>query len=453
MKKLRVGVLFGGRSGEHEISLRSAASILRAIDKRRYAVVLIGITKKGRWLLGSEALRLLQGEYEETSGVTATTNRHYAGLEVVLRQVIKMDIVFPVLHGTFGEDGTVQGLLELTDIPYVGTGVLGSAVSMDKDVMKRLFRCAGLPLVKHVVIDRSRWNEDPKEVGKQIAQSLKYPVFVKPARLGSSVGVSKAHDETEFAPGMEEAAKYDSKIIVEEAVSGKEGKAREIECAILGNKYPFASIPGEIVPTREFYDYEAKYLDGGAELRIPAKMTRAQQKKIQRLAVEAFRAVECAGLARVDFLMNPGTGKIFVNEINTMPGFTSMSMYPKLWEESGIPFAMLIDALIRLGLEQRMARRRKRYSYSRRLVSTNHEGALYRPGGSSLGSESQESVNAEKPIPQTAIMERWVDFICRKCGCTFDEIVEINAVRVLKIPICPSCNSKEHVEYWWERLF
>jgi D-alanine-D-alanine ligase len=248
-----------------------------------------------------------------------------------------VDVIFPVLHGTFGEDGTIQGLLELADIPYVGAGVLGSAAGMDKDVMKKLFRDAGLPIVKHVTALRGTWRKDPKKIRKQIESALKYPVFVKPANLGSSVGISKVHD---------------GKIVIEQGVGGAKSKAREIECSVLGNDEPVASVPGEIVPIKEFYDYDAKYLDEGSELIIPVKLPKAKQKEVQRLAVQAFQAVDCAGLARVDFLMDPRTGKIFINEINTMPGFTSISMYPKLWAASGINYPELIDRLIQLGLER-----------------------------------------------------------------------------------------------------
>src|SRR5580704_4041369 len=386
MKKLRVGVLFGGRSGEHEVSLLSAASVLNAIDKKKYDVVPIGITKEGRWVTAAHAERLLQGKPSETAepshlragdpeatsaaavlsrgeGVvvppmpgtnhsslmpfeTRSTELHAA------QSPIDVDIIFPVLHGTFGEDGTIQGLLELADIAYVGAGVLGSAAGMDKDVMKRLFRDARLPIVKHVTILRSAWREQPKRARKQIEDKLKYPVFVKPANLGSSVGISKVHDSGELAAAMDEAARFDRKLVIEEGVGGKKGKAREIECSVLGNDKPIASIAGEVVPIKEFYDYNAKYLDEGSELIIPKKVAKAKMKEIQRLAVTTFQAVECSGLARVDFLMDPRSQKMYVNEINTLPGFTSISMYPKLWAASGIPYAELIDRLIQLGLER-----------------------------------------------------------------------------------------------------
>lgn len=390
MKKLRVGILFGGRSGEHEVSLLSAASVLNAIDKTRFDVVPIGITKEGRWLTDLHAERLLKGdpktsEHHLRAGDPAATPgaavlakgesilvppepSAHAGL-VPLESgdqhptsAIDVDIIFPVLHGTFGEDGTIQGLLELADIAYVGSGVLGSAAGMDKDLMKRLFREAGLPIVKHVTVLRSQWEQEPKKVRKLIESKLKYPVFVKPANLGSSVGISKVHDSSELATGMAEAAKFDRKIIVEQGVGGKKRKAREIECAVLGNDNPKASICGEIVPIKEFYDYEAKYIDEGSELLLPAKITKAQQKQVQQMAIAAFQACDCSGLARVDFLMDPVTGKFYLNEVNTMPGFTSISMYPKLWGTTGIPYTELITKLIEFGLDRHEDKRRNQYS-------------------------------------------------------------------------------------------
>src|ERR1700732_5091697 len=364
MAKLRVGILFGGRSGEHEVSLLSAASVVNAIDKTKYEVVPIGITKDGRWLTAEHAERLLKGKGEDGVGPRAThpqlraanpeatpgaavlatgesvvvppePARRDAGLvpfqsDANLRRAsdraIDVDVIFPVLHGTFGEDGTIQGLLELADIAYVGAGVLGSAAGMDKDVMKSLFTAAGLPIVKHVTILRSAWEKEPKKVEKFVESKLKYPVFVKPANLGSSVGISKAHDRKELGPAIEEAAKFDRKIVIEQGGGGHKRKAREIECSVLGNDSPEASVPGEIVPGKEFYDYTAKYVDEGSKLIIPAKLTKAETRKVQQLAISAFKAVDCSGLARVDFLMDTKTRKIYLNEINTMPGFTSISM-------------------------------------------------------------------------------------------------------------------------------
>ncbi len=396
MKKLRVGVLFGGRSGEHEVSLLSAASVVNAIDKEKYEVVPIGITKDGRWLTAAAAEALLQGKPHDESkhlragdpdatpgaAVLASGEAvvvppepvHSAGrsltpfqsdataLRRAADRAINVDVIFPVLHGTFGEDGTIQGLLELADIPYVGAGVLGSAAGMDKDIMKSLFRAAGLPIVKHVTILRSDWDADPKKTEKIIDRSLKYPVFVKPANLGSSVGISKARTKKELGPAIYEAAKFDRKIVIEQGVGGAKHKAREIECSVLGNDRPQASVPGEIVPIKEFYDYAAKYLDEGSELVIPAKLTKPETKKVQDLAVRAFQAVDCAGLARVDFLMDPKTRKLFVNEINTMPGFTAISMYPKLWAASGLSYSDLIDRLIQLGIERHDDKKKNQYS-------------------------------------------------------------------------------------------
>jgi len=276
-------------------------------------------------------------------------------------RAINVDVIFPVLHGTFGEDGTIQGLLELADIAYVGAGVLGSAAGMDKDIMKSLFIAAGIPIVKHVTILRSDWEKNAKKVEKLVGARLKYPVFVKPANLGSSVGISKAHNRKELGPAIEEAAKFDRKIVIEQGVGGKKEKAREIECSVLGNDDPEASVPGEVVPVKEFYDYNAKYLEEGSELIIPARLTKAQTKEVQQLAVAAFKAVDCSGLARVDFLMDPKTEKIYLNEINTMPGFTSISMYPKLWAASGLAYPDLIDRLIQLGLERHEDKKKNQY--------------------------------------------------------------------------------------------
>src|SRR5580700_8227217 len=395
MKKLRVGILFGGRSGEHEVSLLSAASVLSAIDKDKYEVVPIGITKDGRWLTAGDAENLLQGKLvieprHLRAGDPATTQaaavltqgesvvvppepvRRGSGLvpfqtDAALTRrasdrAINVDVIFPVLHGTFGEDGTIQGLFELADIAYVGAGVLGSAAGMDKDVMKSLFMAAGLSIVKHVTVLRSDWESGPKKVQKLVESKLRYPVFVKPANLGSSVGISKARERKELGPAMEEAAKFDRKIVIEEGVGGKKHKAREIECSVLGNDKPQASVPGEIVPGKEFYDYTAKYLDEGSQLIIPAKLSKDESKKIQQLAISAFKAVDCSGLARVDFLMDPKNRKIYLNEINTMPGFTAISMYPKLWAASGLAYPELIERLIRLGQERHEEKKRNQYS-------------------------------------------------------------------------------------------
>jgi D-alanine-D-alanine ligase len=269
-----------------------------------------------------------------------------------------VDVIFPVLHGTFGEDGTVQGLLELAGIPYVGAGVLGSAAGMDKDVMKRLFRDAGLPVVPWVLVLRSEWKRNPARVRKLIAKELGYPLFVKPSNLGSSVGISKVLHPRKLKVALDLAALYDRKILVEKAVN-----AREIECSVLGNDRPEASVPGEVVPVNEFYDYEAKYIKEGSELVIPAKLSPQQTRRARELAVRAFQAVDCAGMARVDLLLDRASGKLFVNEINTIPGFTSISMYPKLWEASGVPYPQLLGRLIELAFERHRERTLTRYDY------------------------------------------------------------------------------------------
>ena len=405
MPKLRVGVLFGGRSGEHEVSLLSAASVLKAIDPKKYEITPIGITKEGRWVTSTDAARLLAGESTsnpralragdpETTTSAAVLAR---GESVIVPPVpsesrtgalvpfeteaksldlhasaapssaLSLDVIFPVLHGTFGEDGTIQGLFELAGIAYVGSGVLGSATGMDKDIMKKLFTAAKLPIPKHVTFLRHEWEAGPKKIITKIETALKYPLFVKPANLGSSVGITKAHDRKELGPAIDIAAGYDRKIVVEQAVGGRRGKARELEVAVLGNDNPQASVVGEIVPGKEFYDYEAKYLSEGSDLIIPAKLTKKQTKEVRQMAIAAFRACDCSGLARVDFLMEPTSnagkpGRIYLNEINTMPGFTSISMYPKLWAASGIAYPELIDRLIALALERRAEKDRTSYS-------------------------------------------------------------------------------------------
>jgi D-alanine-D-alanine ligase len=366
MKKLKVAVLFGGKSGEHEVSLLSAASVLNAIDKTKYDVTMIGIGKDGRWLLGADAKALLAGERGASKLLGTGT-----ALAQNPASAMKVDVVFPVLHGTFGEDGTIQGLFELADIAYVGSGVLGSAAGMDKDTAKRLFAAAGLPIPKHVTLLRSEWKSSAKKCTALIEKSLKYPVFVKPANLGSSVGISKVHDRTELAAAMDHAAGFDRKLVIEEGVGGKRGQARELEVAVLGNDAPEASVVGEIVPGKEFYDYEDKYLSAGSVPIIPAELTKAESKRIREMALAAFKACDCAGLARVDFLMEPSyrkkdgavkPGRIYLNEINTLPGFTAISMYPKLWAASGLPYAKLIDKLIALAQERHAEKQQTHFS-------------------------------------------------------------------------------------------
>ncbi len=371
-KRLRVGVLFGGRSGEHEVSLNSAASVIRALDPKTYEVMPIGITKEGRWLAGAGAEKLLPEVLRTGERVALTADPSIAGLmslEQRSANPLRVDVIFPVLHGTFGEDGTVQGLLELAGLPYVGSGVLGSAVGMDKDMQKRLFLQAKLPVGDFLAVLRSRWEREPEKVRREIEKKFRYPVFIKPATLGSSVGMTKVHGRGELAAAMNFAAEFGQKIVVERAIKG-----REIEVSVLGNDEPQASVPGEIVPHREFYDYAAKYLEEGTQLLIPAKLSKAQVKRFQEFAVRAFRAVEAMGLARVDFFLEHRTGRVYVNEINTIPGFTSISMYPKLWEASGLPYSKLLDRLIDLALEQQREKQRTKYSIE--LPAAETGGAL-----------------------------------------------------------------------------
>jgi len=323
--KLRVAVLYGGRTGEHEVSLRSAESIIAAMDPSRYEIKRILIDKDGHW----KPLPI----WPEPGGNP------------------EIDVVFPVLHGTFGEDGTVQGLLELADLAYVGAGVLASAVSMDKEVMKRLMLERGLPIVEYIALRRGQFEKD------EVCGKFPFPVFVKPANLGSSVGVSKAKTCDELMAALEFAAQFDRKIIVERGIQG-----REFECSVLGNDESVAAVPCEILPSRDFYDYEDKYLLNQAKTVVPADLTPEQTAKIQRLAVECYRAVDCEGMARVDFLMEGATGKFFINEINTIPGFTSISMYQKMWEASGLAFPNLIDKLIELALDRHREKQATRYT-------------------------------------------------------------------------------------------
>jgi D-alanine-D-alanine ligase len=359
-KRLRVGILFGGRSGEHEVSLNSAASVIAALDPARYEVVPIGITKDGRWLAGSSAQKLLPDVLREGQRVMLGADPNVGALVPLDENrspSLHVDVVFPVLHGTYGEDGTVQGLLELADLPYVGSGVIGSAVGMDKDMQKRLFLQAKLPVADFLAVTRARWEREPLAVRREIERKFRYPVFVKPATLGSSVGMTKAHDRAELEQALNFAAEFAQKLVVERTIRG-----REIELSVLGNEQARASIPGEIVPHREFYDYEAKYLEEGTRLIIPAKLSKPQVKRFQELAVRAFHAVEALGLARVDFFLERGTNRIYLNEINTIPGFTSISMYPKLWEASGLSYRALLDELIDLALAQHREKQRTKYT-------------------------------------------------------------------------------------------
>lgn len=366
-KKIRVGVLCGGRSAEHEVSLQSAKNVVDAIDKSKYEVVLIGIDKAGRWALsdpGRLAMEAAKGSLpaitRSDADETVTLVPQASGTGQLVRSgdsaaVEALDVVFPVLHGTYGEDGTVQGLLKLANVPYVGAGVLGSSVGMDKDVMKRLLRDAGLPGPRFVTVAASQRNAvDYADVVAEVGE----PSFVKPANLGSSVGVHKATDAASFKAALDDAFTYDLKVLVEEAIDG-----REIECSVLGNEEPIASVLGEVIPTHDFYSYEAKYLDeNGALLKIPADLPEGTVERVQELAVRAFQVLCCEGMARADFFLR-GEDEVLINEINTIPGFTKISMYPKLWEASGIGYTDLIDRLIQLALDRHEKENRLRTSY------------------------------------------------------------------------------------------
>ncbi len=369
-KRLRIGILFGGRSGEHEVSLASAASVIRGLDPDKYEAMPIGITKEGHWLIGAGAQKMLPEVLKGGQRVMMTADPTDAALVKLDGSGggQRIDVVFPVMHGTFGEDGTIQGLLDLAGLPFVGAGVLGSAIGMDKDVAKRLLQVAKIPVVPWITVHRHDWESHPQQIQSAVEAEFEYPVFVKPATLGSSVGMTKAHSREELGPALNLASEFAMKILIEQCVV-----AREIEVSVLGNHDPQASVPGEIVPHREFYDYAAKYLEEGTQLLIPANLKPPQVQKIQKYAVDAFRSLELSGMARVDFFLEKKGGKIYLNEVNTIPGFTSISMYPKLWEASGIPFRELIDKLIELALEQHAEKARTKYQIELPAGST---GAL-----------------------------------------------------------------------------
>ena len=352
--RIRVGVIFGGRSGEHEVSLRSAKSVIDAMDSSRYDIVPIAITKSGKWLASSDATQLLPEAVVDRGDTEVAIYGDPTHGDLVRidagagsGSVARLDVIFPVLHGTFGEDGTIQGLLELASIPYVGSGVLGSAAGMDKIAMKMLFRDAGLPIVPFVHFTRTQWEADRETVLDRVDAELVYPVFAKPANLGSSVGITKAVDRTSLVAAIDEAARFDRRLVVEQGID-----AREIEVAVLGNDAPSASVPGEIIPHADFYDYNTKYVNEVAEYAIPAPLDAPTTDLIRDLAVRAFQSIDAAGLARGDFFVERGTGTVYVNEINTMPGFTKISMYPKLWEATGLAYGPLIDRLIELAFDR-----------------------------------------------------------------------------------------------------
>lgn len=361
-KKMRVGVVFGGRSAEHEVSLQSAKNVIDAIDKDKYDVVPIGITKKGEWILGDASNLLLNvsdpklvklnKSSENLAIVPGDENRQILNIANPGTEV-KIDVVFPVLHGTYGEDGTMQGLLKLLDLPFVGASVLGSALGMDKDVMKRLLNAGGVPTAKFLVFE-----VEEKIDFESVKQALGLPFFVKPANLGSSVGISKIKTEADFEPAVKKAFEYDNKILIEAHVPG-----REIECSVLGNENPIASVPGEIIPTHEFYSYEAKYIDEhGADLKIPADLPQDTVKRVKDMAIRAFKVLCLEGMARVDFFLKEN-GEVVVNEVNTIPGFTKISMYPKLWEASGISYSELIDRLIQLAIQRHEKEKRLKTTF------------------------------------------------------------------------------------------
>lgn len=355
-RKIRVGVLFGGRSGEHAVSLVSAQSVLKTLDREKYQITEIGISEEGDWLIGENVLEALSAKrlVDLTSGVMlpVPSRPEVYSLQPLngserLEVFRELDVIFPVLHGSFGEDGTIQGLFELNDLAYVGAGVLGSAVGMDKALFKDVMIANQIPVVPSLLFQGSDL-EDMENVLGQVRDFGEFPVFIKPANMGSSVGVHKCADIEEAAAGIQDAARYDRRIIVEKGVN-----AREIELSVLGNQMPKVSLPGEIRPTAEFYSYEAKYHDDSSELIIPAQLSPEQVELLQEYAVQAYRAIDCAGMARADFLLDKETGEIFLNEVNTIPGFTPISMYPKLWEASGLSYGDLIDELIELALDRK----------------------------------------------------------------------------------------------------
>ena len=353
-KKLRVAVIFGGRSGEHEVSLMSARSVLSVLDPARYEVTQIGITHEGKWLTGGDVI----GMFEQNK---------LDGLEPFVLSpdpsdsADAPDVFFPVLHGTFGEDGTIQGLFELADVAYVGAGVTGSSVGMDKGVFKEVMRANGIPVIESVLVRRSEIEKDMNAVIERVEALDVYPFFTKPANLGSSVGVTKCHNRSDLQEGLMEAASFDRRVLIERGV----GNAREIEVSVLGNDDPVASVCGEVLPSREFYSYESKYLDGTSGLEIPAHLPHETAEQIRAYAVHAYALIDCAGMARVDFFVEKDTNKVYLNELNSIPGFTTISMYPKLWQASGLPYAALVDRLIELALQRKAERDRTSHTYRR----------------------------------------------------------------------------------------
>lgn len=352
MMKLNIGLIFGGQSGEHEVSLASSSSIYKFMDKEKYNIYTIGITKDGRWLYYEGIQENIQnGKWIEEARENVEINlipvgNKEIGLKFEDGKIVKLDVLFPVLHGPYGEDGTIQGLFEISGIPYVGCGVLASSVGMDKLICKKVFSQANLPQVEYTYTTKWEFNKNKDEEITKIESNLNYPIFVKPANLGSSVGISKANNREELINGIEEALKYDKRIVLEQGVN-----AKEIEVAVLGNEEVYASIPGEIVPAKEFYDYEDKYINGASKIIIPAPVDEDILGEIRKMAIEAFKSIDGSGLSRVDFFVEKNTNKIYINEINTMPGFTNISMYPKMWESTNLSYPKLIDKLIELAIE------------------------------------------------------------------------------------------------------
>jgi D-alanine-D-alanine ligase len=369
-QKLKVGVLFGGRSGEHEISLLSARSILSVMDPEKFDVIQIGITHDGSWLVGENLLDQFSSEEKLNSLTTAVIfpDPGRSGLYVIhpseedeiIKQLSKLDVVFPILHGTYGEDGTIQGLLELAEIAYVGAGVLGSSVGMDKGVFRDVMRANEIPQVETIIVMRNEVEQSLGDVIERAEALAPYPLFSKPANLGSSVGITKCVNRSDLVEGLLDAARYDRRLLVEQGIN-----AREIEVSVLGNDDPIASVPGEVIPAADFYSYEAKYIDDRSELLIPAPVPFEVSQQVRNLAVRAYRAVDCAGMARVDFLLDKDNGELFLNEMNTIPGFTKISMYPKLWEASGLSYEELVTRLLELAIERRSERDRTEWRYQR----------------------------------------------------------------------------------------
>lgn len=368
-RKLKIAVLFGGRSGEHEVSLMSARSVLSVLDPDKYDITQIGITHEGTWITGRQTLDVMSGEAKvEQENVILPGDPSRPGLYrlhktahgELFELLNHLDVVFPVLHGTYGEDGTLQGLLEMADIAYVGAGVTGSAVGMDKGVFKDVMRAIGIPVVESIIVLRSEIEKNMDDIIQRGEAVSAYPIFTKPANLGSSVGITKCNNRGDLSEGLLEAAAYDRRVLIERGLN-----AREIEVSVLGNDQPEASLPGEILPSREFYSYESKYIDGTSGLLIPAPIPSEVTEQVQRDAVKAYRAIDCAGMARVDFLLDKDTGNLYLNELNTIPGFTQISMYPKLWQASGIQYTQLVDRLIALAMERKEDRDRTERRFRR----------------------------------------------------------------------------------------